>query len=339
MTTKSKIYLLTGITGQLGQALCRYIFKKYPESYIIGTTRDLNSEIAIKLQNQYKNLILTLVTPQDKPCIKRLVFLYRPDVIGNLGAQSSVASSFSSPHNTYIDNTEINANLLESVRLAVNNSISYSPVYFNISSSEIYGGSSVDGAEKTELSPISPLNVYAVSKASTHMLVDAYRSIYNLKCFNFVCTNFISEFQNTNFVISKILSYVANIKKQKEKLNLGKIDSVRDWLYVDDVCSAIDICTRNESYDCAGNYNISSYNEYAVVELLKKAFLFENNKNYENYINIDVSNFRLIDTSFCRINSSKIRKIGWAPKYDIDSILKTVIEAKKNANQHTAVST
>lgn len=329
------IYLLTGITGQLGQALCRYIFAKYPDSYIIGTTRDVDSEMSQKLQAQYKNLILTLVPPEDKPCIKRLVFLYRPDVIGNLGAQSSVSSSFGSPYETYLDNTQLNANILESVRLATKNMSSYSPVYFNISSAEIYGGNSVDDTEKTELSPLSPLNVYGVSKASAHMLVDTYRSLYNLRCFNFVCTNFISEFQNSNFVMSKILSYVATIKQQKEKLNLGNISSVRDWLYVDDVCSAIDTCVKNPAYDCVGNYNISSYNEYSVLELLKKAFSFENNRNYENYINIDMSNFRLIDTSFCRVNSAKIRKLGWSPKHNIDSILKIIIKAKQNANQCT----
>ena len=329
------VYLFTGITGQLGQAMCRYIFSKYPDSYIIGTTRNLNSEVAQKMHSEYKNLVLTLVTSQDKPCIKRLVFLYRPDVIGNLGAQSSVSSSFNTPYETYLDNTHLNAAMLESVRLAVKNMSSYSPTYFNISSSEIYGGTSVSDKEKTELSPISPLNIYGVSKASSHMLVDTYRSLYNLKCFNFVCTNFISEFQNENFVMSKILSYVANIKKKREKLKLGNISSVRDWLYVDDVCSAVDTCIKNQSYNCFGNYNISSYNEYPVLELLKKAFLFENNRNYENYIDIDVSNFRLIDTSFCRINSEKIRRLGWEPKYDIDSTLKIIIKAKQNANQCT----
>jgi len=123
--------------------------------------------------------------------------------------------------------------------------------------------------------------------------------------------------------------------KKREKLKLGNISSVRDWLYVDDVCSAVDTCIKNQSYNCFGNYNISSYNEYPVLELLKKAFLFENNRNYENYIDIDVSNFRLIDTSFCRINSEKIRRLGWEPKYDIDSTLKIIIKAKQNANQCT----
>lgn len=327
------IYLLTGITGQLGQAMCRYIFSKYPESYIIGTTRNINSDTIKTMTREYKNLIPTLVTPQDKSFLKRLVFLYRPDVIGNIAAQSSVSSSFNTPSDTYIDNTLLNANILDSVRLAVKNSNSYSPIYFNISSSEIYGGAQFSEEEKTELSPINPVNIYGISKASAHMLVDAYRSIYNLKCFNFVCTNFISEFQNENFVMSKILSYVANIEKQKEKLKLGNISSVRDWMYVDDVCSAIETCIKNTSHDSAGNYNISSYNEYSVLELLKKSFLFEDKVNYENYIDIDLSNFRLIDTTFCRINSDKLRNLGWKPKYNIESILKTIIEVKKNANQ------
>jgi GDPmannose 4,6-dehydratase len=254
-----KVYLFTGITSQLGQALCRYIFSVSPDSYIIGTTRSLSSNVALNLQKKYKNLILTLVNPEDKPCIQRLVSLYRPDVIGNLLAQSSVGKSFLYPRETYAVNTLCNINLLESMRICSELSRAtdiYRPIYFNISSAEIYGGDSISKEEKTEESTFAPSNLYGLSKASAHSAVDLYRKLYNLKCFNFVCTNFISEFQNENFVVSKILNYLVTIKQQKDKLQLGNISSVRDWMYVDDVCKAIFTCINNPSHESIGNYKI-----------------------------------------------------------------------------------
>lgn len=324
-----RTYLFTGITSQLGRAFCRYIAANDPNSNIIGTTRNLYSNEAKFLSNTYKNLKLTLVNPENKSFVERLVFLYRPDVIGNLLAQSSVAQSFFSPHETYSTNTLCNINILESIRIS-NIETGYNPIYFNISSSEIYGGDTTGSCEKTENSPLSPTNFYALSKVSSHKTVDLYREVYKLNCVNFVCTNFISEFQNDKFVIAKILNYTTSLKSQKEKLQLGNIDSIRDWMYVDDVCRAIFLFILDHPNHGNNNYNISSYQEYSVLDILKKAFLIENVQDYENYINIDVSNFRLNDTKFCRINSNKIRShLGWQPQHDIDSILDIIIKAKK----------
>jgi len=163
--------------------------------------------------------------------------------------------------------------------------------------------------------------------------LDYYNNFHNILCAEFICSHFISEFQDTRFVVSKILDYICNFKNQTEKLKLGNINIQKDWTYVDDVCSAIDmslsILKPNHN---SLKLNITSYNVASIENIIKLAFENINIKNYNDYIEIDSSLYRPNDDSyFYKISSEKLRKLtSWAPKYNLHQSIQKIIKEKIN---------
>lgn len=324
-----KLYFFTGITGQLGQALCRYLFNKYNNIGIIGITRNINGP-KCKLFNKYNHMVLIQVDKGDQAYLQSLISFYRPDVIGNLSAQSSVAQSLIDPIKTIEDNTYTALSLLECIK----NTQNYSPIYFQIGSTEIYKKENLPiFSEINEESEKCPVNPYGLSKLISSNIIDFYNSAHNIKCIEFICSHFISEFQDQRFVVGKIIDYICNFKNQTEKLKLGNIDISKDWTYVDDVCSAIDISLSILSNNyLSTKFNIASYNIATIENIIKLAFETINIKDYKNYIETDPTLYRPNDDKYVfRISSEKLRKLtSWTPRYNLQQAVQKIIKEKSN---------
>lgn len=318
---QSNIILLTGIKGQLGQALCRYIYSKNENNLIIGTTTNASCDVVKGLKDKYPKIIITEGDPANKAFIESLVCSFRPNVIGHLHAQSSVATSLTQPSLTYNNNIFPVLNLID---ICNDKDITL----FNMSSVEIFGNyycPIIDG--RNEETPLSPTNSYGASKAAGHTIIKTERISRKKKYYNFICNNFISEFQNINFVAAKIIDFAVNNIDTSNVLELGNVESIRDWMYVDDVCSAIDIALNNEASDyCIAGGNIHTVREFVDI-------VFEQCKINKSRISICNKLIRVGDTTFSTTFTTKLKNIGWKPKYDIHSLVQKIILEKKNGKK------
>jgi len=196
--SKNKIALITGITGQDGSYLSKFLLGKDYEVYgIIRDTSTPNIRNLKYLQIEEKvNLLKTDLS--DLSNIIRIIEKIKPDEIYNLAAQSSVGLSFEQPISTFEFNTSSTLNLLESIRI-VNPEIKF----YQASSSEMYGNIDENKLPVTENHYLNPSSPYGVSKASAHMITTSYRQSYNLFASCGILFNHESCLRGQNFVTKK----------------------------------------------------------------------------------------------------------------------------------------
>lgn len=311
-------YLFTGISSQLGKSYLRYLSTVSPESKVMGLTSGVKSkEEYDELKSINKNIELIKKPTGEKGLFQSLLSFYQPNVVANFGALTSVGSS----DKNVID--YINVNLLNSIELMEtvrNMDKSVRPVIVNISSSEIYGN--VAGPVN-ECSCPQAKNAYGASKAALTIYSDLYTNIYNTPIINMVTSNFISEHCGPHFIFGKLLNYVLGDKE--EKLKLGNTESVRDWMYADDLIEGIELLLRQKKY---GSFCISSGNISTINGLIKACFEAAGIKNYKEYITIDKDLYRPNDTSFIELDCSLIKSLGWEPKYKLNAAIEKAIERK-----------
>jgi len=314
------IYMFTGVAGQLGRAFVRTLTKN-KDNYIIGLCRESELERAKTVFAQNQNIVLASADSADSASISGAIRYFRPDVVGHLGAKSSVHGANESPIEYFYSNTVSTINILNAIKSA-----QIKPKFFNMSSIEIFGNSEgVLLESRNENTPICPSNQYGSSKAAAHIYVDTYRKTYGLHVYNVISGNFISEFQNSNFVIGKVLNYLETDAFLGKKLKLGNINSIRDWTYVDDIVDGI-LCTL----DCSQpeNYCIASGNIATVENVISILFKYYD-LNYLDFIEIENKLFRIGDTNFVNIDCSKLRATGWFPKYSLIQSINQIMLNKK----------
>jgi len=170
VSIKSKVALITGITGQDGSYLSKFLLGKGYEVYgIIRDTSSPNTKNLKYLKIEEKvNLLKTNLS--DLSNIIRILKKIKPDEIYNLAAQSSVGLSFEQPISTFEFNTSSTLNLLESIRI-VDTEIKF----YQASSSEMYGNIEEEELPIKEDTRVHPSSPYGISKASSHWLAINYR--------------------------------------------------------------------------------------------------------------------------------------------------------------------
>ena len=192
--------IITGINGQDGSYLAELLLEK---GYLVvgivrrssGEDKKLNN-IEHLLTNQ--NLRLENGDLTDASSIWRIVQDYSPDEFYNLGAQSHVGASFTSPESTFEINATGTLHCLEAIR-----NLAPACKFYQASTSEMFGNNmDAPQSETTVLSPNSP---YAVAKVSSHNLVQSYRHNYNLFASTGFLFNHESPLRPNNFVIKKII--------------------------------------------------------------------------------------------------------------------------------------
>jgi GDPmannose 4,6-dehydratase len=217
--------IITGINGQDGSYLAELLLEK---GYLVvgivrrssGEDKKLNN-IEHLLPNQ--NLRLENGDLTDASSIWRIVQDYTPDEFYNLGAQSHVGASFTSPESTFEINATGTLHCLEAIR-----NLAPTCKFYQASTSEMFGNNmDAPQSETTTLSPNSP---YAVAKVAAHNLVGNYRRAYKLHASCGILFNHESERRGEQFVTRKITKAAARIKLGLQTtLSLGNLDARRDW--------------------------------------------------------------------------------------------------------------
>lgn len=220
-----KTAIITGITGQDGAYLSKYLLEK--NYCVIGLTRNNHNENVKRLEklDVLDKIIIKECDLLDfSSCIKVLKE-FCPDEIYNLAAQSSVGLSFKQPIGTIQYNILSVLNILESIKF-----LNLESRYYQASSSEMYG--KVTNLPIYIDTPFHPLSPYAISKATAFWTVSNYRESYGLYACNGVLFNHESLLRDQTFFIKKVIIEAIKIKKDNNHLlHVGNIEVKRDFGY------------------------------------------------------------------------------------------------------------
>jgi GDPmannose 4,6-dehydratase len=235
VSTKPKVALITGITGQDGSYLAEFLLEK---GYIVhGIKRRASSFNTQRVDHIYQDphienarFKLHYGDLSDTSNLIRIVQETQPDEIYNLGAMSHVAVSFESPEYTADVDAIGTLRLLEAIRIL---GLEKKTRFYQASTSELYG--LVQEIPQKETTPFYPRSPYAVAKMYAYWIVVNYREAYGLYACNGILFNHESPRRGETFVTRKITRGLANIAQGLEScLYMGNLDALRDWGHAKD---------------------------------------------------------------------------------------------------------
>lgn len=310
---------ISGIAGQDGSYLAEYLLELDYDVYGI-IRRQSTPEHQESRINHLNGLIKTDYGDLLDVCsIERNLRLIKPDEVYNIAAQSHVRISFDIPQFTFQTNALGVLNLLEIYK----NNCPYSKFY-QASSSEMFGNSvDVDGYQR-ENTPMHPVSPYGIAKLAAFHYVNHYRRAYNLFAVNGILFNHESPRRGSNFVTNKIVKGAVEIKMGLlNKLELGNLDSYRDWGHSYDYVRAMKLIMDYKQPD---NFVIATGISHSIRELCE--FVFgELGLNYNNYILQNPKYVRSEELKYLQGDSTKARTLlEWKPKYTFETMLKEMIE-------------
>jgi GDPmannose 4,6-dehydratase len=345
--------LITGITGQDGAYMAEYLLNKGYEVH--GIKRRASSFNTERIDHIYQDpqekgarLKLHYGDLTDSTNLISLIQQIQPDEIYNLGAMSHVRVSFEMPE--YVANTDGIGTLriLEAVRLL---GLTDKCRIYQASTSELYG--KVQAIPQSETTPFYPRSPYAVAKLYAYWITVNYREAYNMYACNGVLFNHESPLRGETFVSRKITRGVARlVLGLQKKLYMGNLDAKRDWGHAQDYIEAMHLILQQpkpDDYVIATGVTTSvrdfmvrafahagvtigfkgqGVNEIGFVEQVRNGAEDIMMKPGDEVICIDARYFRPTEVDLLLGDPSKAKKIlGWNPKYDVDSLLKEMVDA------------
>jgi dTDP-glucose 4,6-dehydratase len=234
------------------------------------------------------------------------------DVIVNFAAESHVDNSIASPAQFLTSNYMGVFSLLESAR-------KYDIRFHQISTDEVYGSLPLNSPEMfNENSKYNPKNPYSATKAAADFLVNSYINTYGIRATISNCSNNFGPYQHTEKLIPKSIS----LALKNEKIPLyGNGEQVRDWIYVEDHCSAVESVL--ERGKIGETYLVSSRNEQRNIDVVKKILLILGKPQDLIYFTADRPGH---DVRYS-INPEKLEKAtGWKPSFSFDKALELTVK-------------
>ena len=316
--------LITGISGQDGSYLSEYLLSLGYEVYGIirrsSVPEHQESRIS-QLSNKVKTFYGDLL---DISSIEKVMREVMPDEIYNLAAQSHVRISSDIP----IFTCQVNAlgvlNMLECYK-----NICPQAKFYQASSSEMFGDSVDSDGYQRETTRMNPVSPYGVSKVFGYNIVRHYREAFKLHACNGILFNHESPLRRgSNFVTTKIVDGAIRIKLGlQDKLELGNLDSFRDWGFSGDYVEAMHLIIN---HDIADDFCVSTGQTHSVREWCDLVFK-ELGLDYRDYVIQNPKFLRPQELEFLRGDCKKITNIlGWKPKHSFEWLLKEMVEQRMN---------
>ncbi len=305
--------VVTGGAGFIGGNFVHYMVKKHPDYEIIVIDKLTYAGNMETLEPVIDKIKFYKADIADRKEIFKIFEENKPDIVVNFAAESHVDRSIENPE------VFLKTNIL-GTQVLMDASREYGVKrYHQVSTDEVYGDLPLDRPDMffTEDTPIHTSSPYSASKASADLLVQAYHRTFGLPVTISRCSNNYGPY---HFPEKLIPLMIANALADKPLPVYGEGLNVRDWLYVEDHCSAIDMIIHNGKVGEV--YNIGGHNEKANIYIVKK--ILELLGKPESLITY-VTDRKGHDLRYA-IDPTKIHnELGWLPetKFD-DGIVKTV---------------
>ena len=313
-----KTALITGITGQDGSYLAKFLLKNGYKVY--GTYRRVSTPNFWRLG--YLNILnkvhLIPADVYDMSSLLEAVVISDPKEIYNLAAQSYVGASFDQPlYTAEIDGITV-IRFLEIIR-----HLKKDIKFYQASTSELYGDKApVPQNEKTFFNPSSP---YAAAKLFAFHNTKIYRESYNIFACNGILFNHESPLRGLEFVTRKISNAVAKIKLGLQKeLILGNLEAKRDWGYAPEYVETMWKIMQHKEPD---DFVVSTGETHSVGEFCEEAFNCIG-LNWKDHVKEDNLYKRPNDVRLLCGDNSKIRKtLGWEPQIKFKELVKIMVKS------------
>lgn len=330
--------LITGINGQDGSYLAELLlFKGYEVHGIIRRTSTNNlyriKHILSKITLHYGDL-------SDSLSLVKIIQEVGPDEIYNLAAQSDVRASFDVPEYSADVDAVGTLRLLEACRIC---GIEKTVKFYQASTSELFG--KVEESPQSETTPFHPYSPYAIAKLYSYWMVKEYREAYGMFTCNGILFNHESERRGEEFVTRKITLAAARIAQGlQDHLELGNLNSLRDWGYAKDYVECMWLMLQQDKPD---DFVIATGEQHSVREFVELAFKHNgismkwqgsgideigiDTKTNKVIVSINPKFFRPTEvTSLCGDSTKAKTILGWNPlKTNFNELVFIMAESDK----------
>jgi len=316
----NKKALIIGIAGQDGSYLAEHLLGQGYEVH--GTLRRNSTpehqesrihHLSSQVTTRYGDLT-------DYHSLETAIRESEPDEIYNLGAQSHVRISYEVPQFT----GQVNALGVLNLLTAVKNNARNAKIY-QASSSEMFGDSVDEDMFQRETTPMHPVSPYGCAKLYGYHIMRNYRKAYGLFAANGILFNHESPRRGSNFVTSKVVKIACEIKLGlKDRLELGNMDSSRDWGHSKDYVRAMVMILNHKEPD---DFVIATGQTHTVRQLVSGVFE-RLDLNYQDYTFQNPKFLRPEELPYLKGDASKARKtLGWKPEVNFDELITEMVES------------
>ena len=321
-----KTLLITGGAGFIGSHVVRLFVNKYPDYKIVNLdvlTYAGNLENLRDVEDK-PNYVFEKVDIVDAKAVNAIFAKYNFDGVIHLAAESHVDRSILNPLEFIMTNVVGTVNLLNAAKESWSSNFE-NKLFYHVSTDEVYGSLGETGlfTEETSYDPRSP---YSASKASSDHFVRAYNNTYGLPIVISNCSNNYGSFQ---FPEKLIPLFINNIKNNKDLPVYGKGDYTRDWLFVEDHATAIDVIYHKGKI--GETYNIGGFNEWQNIDLIKLlCSIMDNKLNRELGTSEKLITYvkdRAGHDKRYAIDATKLEnELGWKPSLQFEEGLKKTVD-------------
>ena len=316
----SRNILVTGGAGFIGANFAEFFVNKHPEYNIIVLDKLTYAGNLDNLKKVEDKITFVKGDICEYEFIKELFEKYQIDGVIHFAAESHVDNSIKNPFIFTHTNVIGTHTLLEVAKQVWGEGSSNK--FVHISTDEVYGTLGEEGYF-TETTPINPNSPYSASKASSDLIARAYFETFKMNVSITNCSNNYGPYQHHE----KLIPHMIKLAINDEKLPVyGNGKNIRDWLYVEDHCEAIDIVFHKGK--AGERYNIGGHNEKRNIEIVK--LILKHLNKSEDLIEF-VEDRKGHDYRYA-IDSTKIKnELHWEPKTKFeDGIIKTIDWYLKN---------
>jgi len=345
LSSRNKVALITGVTGQDGSYLAELLLNKGYEVH--GIKRRASLIKTDRIDHLYHDphyeglpFYLHYGDLTDSSNLTRIIQETQPDEIYNLAAQSHVGVSFESPEYTAdVDGMGV-LRMLEAIRIL---GMDRKTKFYQASTSELYG--KVQKTPQNEDTPFYPRSPYAAAKLYAYWIVKNYREAYDMFAVNGILFNHESPRRGETFVTRKITRAAVRIAtEQQEKLFLGNLNAKRDWGHAKDYVRGMWLMLQQ---DAPEDYVLATGETTSVREFCTEAFkCLEidldwkgegvnergiNKESGEVIVEVDPQYFRPTEVDLLIGDSSKAKeKLDWSYEYSINDLVDDMITSDAN---------
>lgn len=326
--------LITGVSGQDGAYLSKFLLDKGYEVHGLQRRSASNENYRLKYLNIYEEINFSMIDLCEHTSVNAYIEHSQFDEIYNLGAQSFVGTSFDNIITTSHTNSIAVANILESIRR-------YSPKtkFYQASTSEMFG--KVTETPQKETTSLYPRSPYGVSKVYAHFMTMNFRESFGLHASSGILFNHESPLRGNEFVTKKIVS---NLCQQKINngpcLSLGNIEAERDWGYAGDYVEAMYLMLQQDEADdyVIGTGITTTVRDFCNLTLKKLNIDYHwegsgldeqciRNDNGKTIINISPEFFRPAEVDLLLADPSKAEKcLNWKAKTSLNDLVGMMVD-------------